>query len=75
MGAEYHLLQKELRDTDEAALLRHPNVFRYDNEIEDFSDTAAICSHMDLIVSVDTSVAHLAGSLGIKNASNGTAVA
>ena len=66
VGAEYHLLQKELRDTDEAALLRHPNVFRYDNEIEDFSDTAAICSHMDLIVSVDTSVAHLAGSLGIK---------
>ncbi len=33
-------------------------------EIGDFADTAAIVSHLDLVITVDTSVAHLAGALG-----------
>jgi tetratricopeptide (TPR) repeat protein len=33
-------------------------------ELRDFSDTAAVMSLMDLIISTDTSVAHLAGALG-----------
>jgi hypothetical protein len=33
------------------------------SEVVDFSDTAAIVSHLDLVISVDTSVAHLAGAL------------
>ena len=63
-GPEYHLLQKDLRDTDLAALARHSDIVRHDHEINDFSDTAALCAHMDLVVSVDTSVAHLAGAIG-----------
>ena len=35
-----------------------------DREIESFSDTAAVISQLDLIISVDTSVAHLAGAMG-----------
>ena len=34
-------------------------------ELEDFSDTAAVMANMDLIISVDTAAAHLAGALGI----------
>jgi len=33
-------------------------------EFEDFSDTAAAIANLDLIISIDTSVAHLAGALG-----------
>ena len=35
-------------------------------DFKDFSDTAKAMKSMDLIISVDTSVAHLAGALGIK---------
>ena len=33
-------------------------------EFADFSDTAAAMAHMDLVISIDTSVAHLAGAMG-----------
>jgi hypothetical protein len=32
--------------------------------LHDFSDTAALIQQMDLVISIDTSVAHLAGALG-----------
>ena len=34
------------------------------DELGDFADTAALIETLDLIISVDTSVAHLAGALG-----------
>ena len=56
-------LQKELREVDKEALagsgLRH-----YGEELKDFTDTAALCELMDVVVSVDTSVAHLAAAIG-----------
>ena len=36
----------------------------FDAELGDFSDTAALMMNLDLILSVDTAVAHLAGALG-----------
>ncbi len=40
------------------------NLVDYTNDLNDFSDTAALIENLDLIISVDTSVAHLAGALG-----------
>ncbi len=40
------------------------NLVDYTNHLNDLSDTAALIENLDLIISVDTSVAHLAGALG-----------
>jgi len=63
-GLRFIALQKELREGDAALLQAHPRVINLGPELEDFSDTAAIISLLDLVISVDTSVAHLAGALG-----------
>ena len=41
----------------------HPNVIDYTEELDDFADTAALVANLDLVISVDTSTAHLAGAL------------
>jgi tetratricopeptide (TPR) repeat protein len=40
------------------------SIVNLDPELEDFSDTAAVISQLDLVITVDTSVAHLAGAMG-----------
>ena len=41
-----------------------PNIIIFGQWLDDFSDTAALIENLDLIISVDTSTAHLAGALG-----------
>jgi hypothetical protein len=60
----YFSLQSEIRDADRQALDDCDRLVHFGSELKDFSDTAALCAQMDVVVCVDTSVAHLSGALG-----------
>ena len=62
--ARFISLQKEPRPADKATLLERSEIVDPTAQIGDFVDTAAIVSCLDLVITVDTSVAHLAGALG-----------
>jgi ADP-heptose:LPS heptosyltransferase len=57
-------LQRELRAADAETLERLPNLVHLGGGFRDFVDTAAVVSLLDIVISVDTAVAHLAGALG-----------
>ena len=59
---EFHVLQKDI-STEEYSILRMHDIATYVTELKDFSDTAALVAEMDLVISVDTAIAHLAGAL------------
>jgi hypothetical protein len=61
---EFHSLQKEPLENDAALLSSLTQIHTHQEELGDFSDTAALIDRMDLVISIDTSVAHLAGGLG-----------
>ncbi|MGC2167263.1 MAG: tetratricopeptide repeat protein [Gallionella sp.] len=63
-ACEYVSLQKDIRDGDMQFLNSHPDLRHFGDELADFGDTAALCDLMDIVISVDTSVAHLSGALG-----------
>jgi tetratricopeptide (TPR) repeat protein len=61
---QYVVLQKDIREEDKAALAARPDIVQLSEQFGDFTDSAALCELMDVVVTVDTSVAHLAGALG-----------
>jgi tetratricopeptide (TPR) repeat protein len=61
--ARFVSLQRDLRPGDADALASTP-VLHLGPELDDFDDTAAVLAQCDLVISADTSVAHLAGALG-----------
>jgi hypothetical protein len=60
---DFFSVQKEVSDSD-AAILRDHGVRPLGGEFKDFADTAAAIALLDLVIAVDTSVAHLAGAMG-----------
>ena len=65
-NCQYVSLQKGLSLEDGEVLHANPHILNFAHELLDFGDTAALADLLDCIVSVDTSVAHLAAALGKK---------
>ncbi|MFZ6768913.1 tetratricopeptide repeat protein [Undibacterium sp. Di26W] len=64
LDADFIILQKDVSAHDQEILRQYPNVRHYGPEMHDFSDTAALVDLVDLVISVDTSIAHLGGAMG-----------
>jgi tetratricopeptide (TPR) repeat protein len=62
-GYEYISLQKDVRESDRADLTARPDIRDMGQALTDFSETAAACAEMDLLITVDTSFAHLSAAL------------
>jgi tetratricopeptide (TPR) repeat protein len=61
---EYYRLQTQVREPDRAVLDSSSLIISFDDALLDFENTAALCACLDLVITVDTSLAHLAGALG-----------
>jgi ADP-heptose:LPS heptosyltransferase len=62
---DFHVLQKDIPDQDRALLATYPRALCHDQRLGDFADTAALILEMDLVITIDTAVAHLAGALAV----------
>ena len=61
--ADYISLQREYRPGDQALMAADGRIRDVSADLESFADTAALIQHLDLAISVDTSVAHLVGAM------------
>ncbi len=62
-GVTFYSLQKEKRDGDNTILSNTPNIIELNEFMDSFSTTASLIKHLDLIISVDTVIAHLAAAM------------
>ena len=62
-SVEFHVLQKEIGQQYSSYTVE--NLFFHNKKLLNFSDTAALMLNLDLILTVDTAVGHLAGALGL----------
>ena len=63
INATFVSLQKDVRTGDAMVLKERTEIVHFGDDLRDFADTAALISNLDLVIAIDTSVAHLAGAL------------
>jgi tetratricopeptide (TPR) repeat protein len=63
---QYICLQTDIPEADQKTLAENPLIVHFSEGPGDFGATAALCECLDLVISVDTSIAHLSGALGRK---------
>jgi tetratricopeptide (TPR) repeat protein len=61
---DFVALQKPFPEEDRAYAATRPNLLDITTELETFADTGAVLENLDLLISVDTAVVHLAGAIG-----------
>lgn len=64
-GFQYWSLQKELTESEGTLAAAYAGELKWGQDM-DFVETAALCESLDLVISVDTSIAHLSAALGQK---------
>ena len=64
VDARFISLQKDPRPADQEVLRERGDLVDLTADLTDFSETAALIACVDLVITVDTSVAHLAGAMG-----------
>jgi len=64
LDASFVSVQKDVRAADTKVLAGRGNILQVGEHLKDFADAAALIAALDLVITVDTSVAHLAGALG-----------
>ena len=64
-NVDFHLVQNHVRPSDEAALAALPGLYTHTEALTDLAEVAALILQMDIVVSVCTVAAHLAGALGV----------
>lgn len=64
LDAQFISLQREMAPADSINLANMPAIAGHGESLTDFADTAALLANLDLLISVDTAVVHLAGALG-----------
>ena len=62
-GVEAHALQKDIREADRSGV-EASGIRPWCDELGDFADTAALIQALDLVLTVDAAVSHVAGALG-----------